>query len=270
MIPNFGLIMLCAIIAIGTGVVVAIFDEKKKKWVHNALVEVWNIMALSKCNECGRVISDKASICPHCGCPLKNVIVRCPKCDCPNISITNRGHTLSWGLLGSKMKVNLCNDCGYKWRPPLLWMVIKMEECNGVKDHEGYYRRHCDIFVGIIYVSFPIQVLGIVWKLEKHTQCRTFKTLFGGNSLGRDYLHDCWCGCFGILVLCCINEIGNTKGWIDVMKKILLGIAVILFSAMCCVIYKEYHWDFLEVVYVFSPFVGLGLAVWGVLEKERD
>lgn len=54
------------------------------------------------------------------------------------------------------------------------------------------------------------------------------------------------------------------------MKKILLGIAVILFSAMCCVIYKEYHWDFLEVVYVFSPFVGLGLAVWGVLEKERD
>ena len=30
MIPNFGLIMLCAIIAIGTGVVVAIFDEKKK------------------------------------------------------------------------------------------------------------------------------------------------------------------------------------------------------------------------------------------------
>lgn len=31
MIPNFGLIMLCAIIAIGTGVVVAIFDEKKKK-----------------------------------------------------------------------------------------------------------------------------------------------------------------------------------------------------------------------------------------------
>ena len=31
MIPNFGLIMLCAIIAIGTGVVVAIFDEQKKK-----------------------------------------------------------------------------------------------------------------------------------------------------------------------------------------------------------------------------------------------
>ena len=54
------------------------------------------------------------------------------------------------------------------------------------------------------------------------------------------------------------------------MKKILLGIAVILFSAMCCVIYKEYHWDFLEVLYVFSPFVGLGLAVWGVLEKERE
>ena len=31
MIPNFGLIMICAILAIGTGVVVALFNEKEKK-----------------------------------------------------------------------------------------------------------------------------------------------------------------------------------------------------------------------------------------------
>lgn len=31
MIPNFGLIMLSALIAIGVGVVVAILDNKKKK-----------------------------------------------------------------------------------------------------------------------------------------------------------------------------------------------------------------------------------------------
>ncbi len=31
MIPNFGLIMLCVIIAIGAGVLVAIFNGKKKK-----------------------------------------------------------------------------------------------------------------------------------------------------------------------------------------------------------------------------------------------
>ena len=27
-------------------------------------------MALIKCSECGREISDKASSCPHCGCPV--------------------------------------------------------------------------------------------------------------------------------------------------------------------------------------------------------
>ena len=31
MIPNFGLIMLCAIIAIGTGVLVELSNNKKKK-----------------------------------------------------------------------------------------------------------------------------------------------------------------------------------------------------------------------------------------------
>ena len=28
-------------------------------------------MALIKCKECGREISDKASVCPHCGCPVE-------------------------------------------------------------------------------------------------------------------------------------------------------------------------------------------------------
>jgi hypothetical protein len=31
MIPNFGLIMLCSLLAIGAGVIVAIFNDKKKK-----------------------------------------------------------------------------------------------------------------------------------------------------------------------------------------------------------------------------------------------
>ena len=31
MIPNFGLIMLCSLLAIDAGVIVAIFDNKKKK-----------------------------------------------------------------------------------------------------------------------------------------------------------------------------------------------------------------------------------------------
>ena len=36
-------------------------------------------MALIKCSECGRMVSDKATACPHCGCPVKRQLV-CPEC----------------------------------------------------------------------------------------------------------------------------------------------------------------------------------------------
>ena len=36
-------------------------------------------MALIKCEECGQMVSDKASACPHCGCPVKVPMV-CPEC----------------------------------------------------------------------------------------------------------------------------------------------------------------------------------------------
>lgn len=29
-------------------------------------------MALIKCSECGKEISNKASVCPHCGMPLRS------------------------------------------------------------------------------------------------------------------------------------------------------------------------------------------------------
>ena len=29
-------------------------------------------MALIKCGECGKDVSDKANSCPHCGCPIEN------------------------------------------------------------------------------------------------------------------------------------------------------------------------------------------------------
>ena len=36
-------------------------------------------MALIKCEECGQMVSDKATACPHCGCPVKRPLV-CPEC----------------------------------------------------------------------------------------------------------------------------------------------------------------------------------------------
>lgn len=35
-------------------------------------------MALIKCDECGKQVSDKASACPHCGAPVE--IIKCVEC----------------------------------------------------------------------------------------------------------------------------------------------------------------------------------------------
>lgn len=51
-------------------------------------------MALIKCEECGQMVSDKASTCPHCGCPVKVPMV-CPEC----------GQTVDLGD-------SFCNHCG--------------------------------------------------------------------------------------------------------------------------------------------------------------
>ena len=53
-------------------------------------------MALTKCIECGQMVSDKATSCPHCGAPIVKTIVcedcgteipegtkTCPTCGCP-------------------------------------------------------------------------------------------------------------------------------------------------------------------------------------------
>ncbi|MBR5222378.1 MAG: hypothetical protein IKV66_15445 [Clostridia bacterium] len=58
------------------------------------------------------------------------------------------------------------------------------------------------------------------------------------------------------------------------MKKLLLGIAVILFSMTICLIGEFAHIHFFrneltEVVYVLLSFVGLGLCVMGYFEKDQ-
>ena len=59
-------------------------------------------MALIKCSECGKEMSDHAKQCPHCGCD--NNIMFCPECDkqlsneanfCPNCGHLNGGETIN-------------------------------------------------------------------------------------------------------------------------------------------------------------------------------
>ena len=77
-------------------------------------------MAIIKCPECGKDVSDKARSCPHCGNPIDTSIY-CPKCGSKNVSvISGASKAVSvalWGVFAAnKVKSNYkCNSCGHKF-----------------------------------------------------------------------------------------------------------------------------------------------------------
>jgi predicted Zn-ribbon and HTH transcriptional regulator len=46
-----------------------------------------------------------------------NDIVRCRKCGSTQIATVNRGFSLVWGFIGSGNPVNVCQKCGFKFKP---------------------------------------------------------------------------------------------------------------------------------------------------------
>jgi len=53
-------------------------------------------MALVKCKECEKEVSDKAGVCPGCGCPIETALIKCSEC----------GKEIS-------AKASACPGCGY-------------------------------------------------------------------------------------------------------------------------------------------------------------
>ena len=43
--------------------------------------------------------------------------VRCPRCGSTSIGVTNRGYSFVWGFIGSGKTMNVCKNCGHKWKP---------------------------------------------------------------------------------------------------------------------------------------------------------
>lgn len=43
--------------------------------------------------------------------------ILCPKCGSTRIATVNRGFSLVWGFVGSGNAVNVCQKCGYKFKP---------------------------------------------------------------------------------------------------------------------------------------------------------
>ena len=81
-------------------------------------------MALIKCEECGKKVSDKATFCPHCGCPVivkEPTIIcqecgteylrkneKCPNCGCPSSKMGE--------IAASKKTLNLWNNSSLKYQ----------------------------------------------------------------------------------------------------------------------------------------------------------
>lgn len=42
---------------------------------------------------------------------------KCPECGSKNIQTVNRGYNFFTGFLGSNSPRNVCQNCGYKWKP---------------------------------------------------------------------------------------------------------------------------------------------------------
>ena len=44
-------------------------------------------------------------------------VIRCPRCKSTSIQTINRGYSFLTGFLGSGSPRNVCQKCGYKWKP---------------------------------------------------------------------------------------------------------------------------------------------------------
>lgn len=49
--------------------------------------------------------------------PAKKNLPKCPKCGSTYIQSTNRGFSLVTGFIGSGSPRNVCQKCGFKWKP---------------------------------------------------------------------------------------------------------------------------------------------------------
>lgn len=110
-------------------------------------------MALIKCKECNKEISDKAKQCPHCG--FENNIITCPEC---KKEIENN--------------INTCPNCGFEIQKEnkqvknkfntgtIIWLVICIIACFGMAFLNGFG----DSILGIIVdksIGYLAILLGI-------------------------------------------------------------------------------------------------------------
>lgn len=123
-------------------------------------------MALIKCEECGKEISDRAKSCPHCGCPNdfssdnnpiptpKEELMQCPKCGSTQLSANKKGYSagkaiagvvltggigLVAGTFGSNKVTITCLNCGFQFKPGEQSTIEQKEKAK--QDSEAVSKR---------------------------------------------------------------------------------------------------------------------------------
>lgn len=75
-----------------------------------------------RCNNCGKlhIKVEKAPLTENTRNyipPADDGKPKCPKCKSTAIATTNRGFSLITGFIGSGKPMNVCQNCGHKWKP---------------------------------------------------------------------------------------------------------------------------------------------------------
>lgn len=100
-------------------------------------------MALIKCSECGKDMSDRAPICPNCG--FKNNVMFCPECDkqlsskaslCPSCglvfkSVVGNGNDTKGENYGLSIASLICSLLGYTTFIGLILGIIVLNSNKG-------------------------------------------------------------------------------------------------------------------------------------------
>ena len=68
---------------------------------------------------------------------------------------------------------------------------------------------------------------------------------------------------------CCSEKLDWQKGKVNDMKKILFGIALILFGLSIAYISTQVEWAVWLLVALLFIFVGLGFSIFGFIEREK-
>jgi DNA-directed RNA polymerase subunit RPC12/RpoP len=130
-------------------------------------------MALIKCPECGKEISDKATACPNCGNPMnqQEEYLCCPKCGSRELHAEHKGFSggkalagalvtggigLLAGTIGSRDTQITCLKCGNKFKAGEA--VVRRTNDNNVSEEEA-------MIIGIIQSQGIISA--VKWYKEK-------------------------------------------------------------------------------------------------------